>query len=193
MLRLASQDVFHPHTVHIRENASQRFSYTNSVLNSANIQTRNTFEHEEINNLSTAYVRGEITDDQFRTEFAILLESREIQAQIDIEQQGTNILRVLQKERDWRVLLRDLPNDKQRIEHILALYPNSALLQEYVQTSLGLNFIENFSRIAEFLSIPENRMQLYNQEINVSIDVLTGGGAAFAIDDSAKHNRTYQA
>lgn len=101
----------------------------------------------------------------------------------NISHKGTDLLKHLQVHIAFHEFLKNLPEDAGQIQELLLLHSH---MQDYFASIFGENYQNNIEKIAQFLEKSENREPILNQKIIVKMEVLSGGEAAFAIDNTDK-------
>ncbi len=181
---LRAESLFDATTNHIRSNASDRFAKSNALTGTENIKTNSTLEMSELDTLATSYVQGGITRIQFEEDFDELVKNNTVlqEALKGIEHKGTNIVKHLDRERALLLFLRDLPDDILAVEaHLELILRSDPSLKKSIENALSLTFEERKEQIVFLLAKREVRETLRDQNIKVSLDILTWGEAAFAI------------
>lgn len=192
--KLQNEHIFDISTRHIRENASERFGRENTLYGNTNIERIDAFTNDMVNTWATKFVHGEIDATTFEEEFEKLILDWWFPISVEsIKHRWTDILKKLIKEREYYIFLRDMPYDENSILNALMRAEISPRLQEYIERSTGKYLKTDKDSIVAILGNTEARNIVLNQTIEVSIEVLKNGKAAFEIDNSNNtQNATYK-
>ena len=186
LAKLENESRFDDTTRHIRENAARRFAQANTLFADNAINTRDTIEDSVINGFAAQFVTGAITQKAFEDEFEnILLDSAYSDRLRDLRQQGTNIVVELSKQKAIYDLVTRYPTDPTMVESYLDTFLQNSSNRAYLEEILGVKTRDD---IAHALAFAEIREKIAGQEIRVKIDIVTGGEAAYAIDNSSRQD-----
>ncbi|NUJ98310.1 DUF2345 domain-containing protein, partial [Candidatus Gracilibacteria bacterium] len=145
-------------------------------------------ETTELNELAQQYVNGEIDDNQFQNLFQTYIQNNEElnNALQDIQNQGTNVLLKLKKEKEYRDFIKSISNGQ----------INDTDIKKYkifLERDFGVSFTKQNIELLK-LSLGNNEIieKILSKQINLKIDVLVGGDGAFDTKNQVRQNNSIE-